>query len=980
MADDILLRVGAETEAAADSLESLGERGKRSLESIDQAAQAVDLTKLERTADAAGDEMGELAAKSTAAAAGIEQQGDAARRADVGVDQLRAGLDRLEKENEEVKRALAETRAELARLEASGGKNLTGLNEKAGKLLNTLRGFAVAAITAGAVKLGRETLDAIEDQEKALNQARSAVESTGKAAGFSAEQLAEMAGGFQKLTTFADEVVLSTEAMLLRFTRISGETFPRTVAVVLDLATRLDGDLKGAVTAVGKALDSPDKGLQALERTAGRFSESLKEQIKTQLEANNVAGAQTLILGELERKFGGAAAAAREDFGGALDAAKNQAGELLEAVGEGGLSAGLKSLAKDLDTVSERRGVLDLFKSIGVAAGSVAAGIGLLAKSVPDVVALVVNQFKTIVVAAKLAGGEVAESFGSLLERISFGKIGGDIKRAGEEIAAAATGQADELQKDLEARLGSLGKSWESFTVTAVEIWEGAGQRVAAKPILSDEVVEEETEAARKVAEAYEKAAQKAAKSFGGLTADLLDELAKLNAAAAGGDSKATADLESRLERSRADLADLERQRQEIRDKPVVEAEDINLDTELGSKIAKLRQEVGELEGELRLAPRVDFTQAEEDTRSAGSKFAELLRKAIAGSGFVDALGELPVATRNAVRTTLSELERVAEGSNRLDPEVVTGFVSEVAQQLGRVAPEAAAAFTSALGIASGSAKSMSDILGAYEPVAIKATTSTKGLGDAAFEAGGVIKTASGEVVLLGDAATKAGKGAEEGSKGVIKFKGEVIEVNKAAEDGGVIRFGDQVIRIGGAASSAGKGLGEAAAGARGLGEQVPAIERAGPAVDAVGAAAEKAAPALGAIEAKGKTAGAELDKLDDKAKAAAQELVPLRDASLGGAVGVGILGERAAAAAKNMASLADQVKRFLAELDGVKSRTGAAGDLTRLVGEVDAAVERLEGRIGSVEAGLGRSKKLAGELADELERAARAAGSMGGK
>jgi phage-related protein len=75
---------------------------------------------------------------------------------------------------------------------------------------------------------------------------------------------------------------------------------------------------------LGKALNDPTTGLSALTRVGVTFSDQEKEQIKTMMAHNDVAGAQKVMLKELSSEFGGSAEAAGKTFAGAVDIAKNR--------------------------------------------------------------------------------------------------------------------------------------------------------------------------------------------------------------------------------------------------------------------------------------------------------------------------------------------------------------------------------------------------------------------------------------------------------------------------------------------------------------------------------------------------------------------------------------------------------------------------------------------------------------------------------
>ena len=149
------------------------------------------------------------------------------------------------------------------------------------------------------------------DSAKAIAQVEAAVKSTGGAAGRSVDQLSEMAEGLQRVSLFDDDEILqNVTANLLTFTNVAGTEFDRAQQAVLDLSTRLGTDLTSATVQVGKALNDPVKGVTALGRAGVQFTAQQKELIETLVESGDVAGAQAVILGELETQFGGAAAAA----------------------------------------------------------------------------------------------------------------------------------------------------------------------------------------------------------------------------------------------------------------------------------------------------------------------------------------------------------------------------------------------------------------------------------------------------------------------------------------------------------------------------------------------------------------------------------------------------------------------------------------------------------------------------------------------
>ena len=182
----------------------------------------------------------------------------------------------------------------------------------------------LASFTADSVNLARE-------QAAAEAQVAAAIQSTSNAAGTSLDELKAHAAALQSITNFGDEATLQGQGLLLTFTNIQ-DNLPRATTAMLDVATAMGTDVKSAAIQVGKALNDPIMGLSALSRSGIQFSDEQKRLIKSLVETNRVADAQTIILDELERQFGGSAVAAREADGG-FKAIANSFGDLQEKIG-----------------------------------------------------------------------------------------------------------------------------------------------------------------------------------------------------------------------------------------------------------------------------------------------------------------------------------------------------------------------------------------------------------------------------------------------------------------------------------------------------------------------------------------------------------------------------------------------------------------------------------------------------------------------
>jgi len=195
-------------------------------------------------------------------------------------------------------------------------------------------GAALAFGAAGIAGLISGSLEEWDAQDKAIAQLNASLISTGGIAGVTSEALISQAEALQKTRLFTDETTEAAQSLLLTFTNIRGEILMQTTPVIQDLATKMHLDLSQAAVQVGKALNEPVKGLMALRRVGVSFSASQQATIKQLVETNHLAEAQSLILGELSKEFGGSSEAAAKAGMGGWQLMKQQFGEVKERVGE----------------------------------------------------------------------------------------------------------------------------------------------------------------------------------------------------------------------------------------------------------------------------------------------------------------------------------------------------------------------------------------------------------------------------------------------------------------------------------------------------------------------------------------------------------------------------------------------------------------------------------------------------------------------
>lgn len=201
-------------------------------------------------------------------------------------------------------------------------------------------GVAAGAMAAVGVAAIKDFVDAANVQLRVEKQLEAVIESTGGAAGMTADEVKKMAAELQKVTTIGDEVGLVGSNMLLTFTKIGKETIPKATETLYDMATAMNGGatpsaemLKAQAIQLGKALNDPIMGVSALARVGVQLTDQQKEMIVTLAEAGDVVGAQGVILDELSNQFGGSARAAAETFEGKMIQLNNRFGDLKEQIG-----------------------------------------------------------------------------------------------------------------------------------------------------------------------------------------------------------------------------------------------------------------------------------------------------------------------------------------------------------------------------------------------------------------------------------------------------------------------------------------------------------------------------------------------------------------------------------------------------------------------------------------------------------------------
>lgn len=239
------------------------------------------------------------------------------------VAQMQKALDvteRMEKQAQQTSKQVND----MSKIKAIGQKISSGLSQARDAF------GAVGIASAGFLK---GCIDKAGAAQKINADLAQTIKSTGGAAGLTADQVVQMADSFAKATAFGAGTIKQGQNMLLTFTNIGKETFPMATQAMLDMAQKMGTEPVAASIQLGKALNDPSKGLTALTRVGVTFTERQKKQIETMQKAGNMAGAQKVILNELNREFGGQAQAAAQTYDGRMKQLGNTIGSIKSSIG-----------------------------------------------------------------------------------------------------------------------------------------------------------------------------------------------------------------------------------------------------------------------------------------------------------------------------------------------------------------------------------------------------------------------------------------------------------------------------------------------------------------------------------------------------------------------------------------------------------------------------------------------------------------------
>jgi hypothetical protein len=200
--------------------------------------------------------------------------------------------------------------------------DVSNFNQELGGVQAKLKGFQNSLKKAGQVSTialggltaaGYKAVTAAEEVAVANSRLDNILTSMGYPE--ATKRVTDYAQALEVTTAVDAEVIKLTQAKLATFANLTatvdtaGGAFDRATVAALDMAAAGFGSAESNAVQLGKALEDPIKGINALTRSGITFTDAEKEKIKTMVESGNVLDAQTMILEAIEKQVGGTAEA-----------------------------------------------------------------------------------------------------------------------------------------------------------------------------------------------------------------------------------------------------------------------------------------------------------------------------------------------------------------------------------------------------------------------------------------------------------------------------------------------------------------------------------------------------------------------------------------------------------------------------------------------------------------------------------------------
>lgn len=304
-------------------------------------------------------------------------------------------------------------------------KSLTG---RVGAFARSNMGMATAvgagaAAVSGFAAVVQHGMRGLIEHEKVAAQTTATIKSTGGAANVTRQQIEDLATALERKTGADGDAIQSGQNLLLTFTNVRNEAgkgrdiFTQTTRTMLDMSVAMGQSTTTSAIQLGKALNDPVKGVTALTKVGVTFTQAQRDQIAAAVKAGDTYKAQGVILAELNKEFGGSAAAQGNTLAGKVA----RFGRAWDEASETVASAFIPTMERAADWARENTDSIQRF------AGGVATAVAGMAAFAADIID---GDWQSAWNRATTGAGKALRAIGELAKRVLFPLA----KQAGEKV------------------------------------------------------------------------------------------------------------------------------------------------------------------------------------------------------------------------------------------------------------------------------------------------------------------------------------------------------------------------------------------------------------------------------------------------------------------------------------------------------------------------------------------------------------------
>jgi len=201
-------------------------------------------------------------------------------------------------------------------------------------------GLAFGATMAGLGIAAQRSVAAFAEMESQVLKIEAVLRATDNQVGMTSQSIQDFARELGVATLGSGAEFREAAAVLLTYGNITEDVFKRAMVAAGDMSAVVGGSASANVQKLGRLLEDPVNNLTALRRAGVQFSAQERDLIDTLKLANKEFEIQDLILDKVEKKLGGAGAAAGTGVAGAYDGLGESMDHLLETFAEAARTSG----------------------------------------------------------------------------------------------------------------------------------------------------------------------------------------------------------------------------------------------------------------------------------------------------------------------------------------------------------------------------------------------------------------------------------------------------------------------------------------------------------------------------------------------------------------------------------------------------------------------------------------------------------------